>query len=161
MGTCCICADGGLEVEFPACGHLFDVEARRKVVVELLVEGKSLRDVAARTNLSKSTIERIKATVPAGTVPEVVTGLDGVERPAKTNGKLASGRVGAIRRAVTHLQDVPWSEVSFGDQWDALYELKAVRNDLDAAIERLEEQRPAPPDLGPAPDLPPGLEAVA
>lgn len=58
-------------------------DQRRDVAAALRGQGHSLRAIAGALGVGKSTVERDLATVPSGTVPERVTGLDGKSRPAR------------------------------------------------------------------------------
>lgn len=60
--------------------HL-DPEQRRQMVTELRQQGHSLRAIAGAVGASKSQVDRDLATVPRGTVPDKVKGLDGKTRP--------------------------------------------------------------------------------
>lgn len=56
---------------------------RLKVVKALREEGHSLGAIAGAVGVGKSTVFRDLSTVPDGTVPDRITGLDGKSRPAK------------------------------------------------------------------------------
>lgn len=58
-------------------------EQRVPVVRAMREEGHSLRAIAGAVGVDKSTVERDLATVPDGTVPESIVGLDGKRRPSK------------------------------------------------------------------------------
>jgi site-specific DNA-methyltransferase (adenine-specific) len=62
--------------------HL-SVDQRREVVADLREKGHSLRAIAGAVGASKSQVERDLSTVPSGTVPETVVGLDGKTRPSR------------------------------------------------------------------------------
>lgn len=58
------------------------LEQRVELHAALRGQGKSIREIAKLTGSSKSTVDRDLATVPDGTVPDRIVGLDGRNRPA-------------------------------------------------------------------------------
>ena len=60
---------------------------RLPVVQALREEGHSMRAIAGAVGVTKSQVERDLSTVPDGTVPDRVTGLDGKTRPARREPK--------------------------------------------------------------------------
>jgi hypothetical protein len=62
-------------------------EQRLPVVADLRKHGHSLRAIAGAVGVTKSQVERDLATVPPGTVPDRVTGLDGKSRPSRREPK--------------------------------------------------------------------------
>ena len=62
-------------------------EQRLPVSAALRQEGHSVRAIAGALGVGTSTVQRDLSTVPPGTVPDHITGLDGRSRPAKHGSK--------------------------------------------------------------------------
>jgi hypothetical protein len=77
----------GYESWFAYCdaelsGLRLDVADRAVAVAGLRADGMSTRAIGAALGMSKSAVARELSTVPAGTVPDRITGVDGREQPA-------------------------------------------------------------------------------
>ena len=66
-------------------------DERKAVAADLRAEGHSLRAIADALGVSKSQVDRDLSTVPRGTVPRQVVGLDGKKRPAQARQRPRSG----------------------------------------------------------------------
>lgn len=71
-----------VDERFPVTIRQVAREMRPQIVAEMRAEGRSLRAIASTLGVSQQTVMRDASTVPDGTVPERVTGLDGKSRPA-------------------------------------------------------------------------------
>lgn len=67
---------------FPTAIRQVARDVRPELVEQMRSEGKSLRAIASVLGISPQTAMRDASTVPNGTVPDRVTGLDGKSRPA-------------------------------------------------------------------------------
>lgn len=114
------------------------VEQRREVVADLRAKGHSLRAIGGALGVTKSQIERDLATVPQGTVPERVTGLDGKSRPSRRPTVVAAKNEREAERAQVALTTVTLPSVPVID----------VKRAERLAREQLAEQRRAEDIVG-------------
>lgn len=109
---------------------------RPKAVAELRSAGMSTRAIGAALGVGKSTVDRDLSSVPDGTVPERVVGLDGKERPAtRPPSPIAEAVASAIEDTAARVKDMPLRPVAITAPVDPHAEGDARRDaELDAVM---------------------------
>ena len=135
------------EGEFNASRLRLPRDERSEVVAALSGVGMSVREIAAATGESKSTVSRELAGVPNGT-PERVLGADGksyqAQKPAPPFQPLVDGLDAAVRAFVTsqeermeRLEAVDVQSAGLDQAKALLEEARAINADLATASERI------------------------
>lgn len=124
------------------------LEQRIGLHARLRTEGKSIREIAKLTGASKSTVDRDLATVPDGTVPERIVGLDGKDRPATA--LRITGKKLLVDEPVVDVSDADLRQIAMvRDMAGQGYSTKEMRIPVGTARKMAAEHGIAVPGDGP------------